>query len=204
MTRPSRAWPIVASILLLAACSSPAAPAAAPSTAPIASVAAPSASPDPLATAGFSGTYHVVRTITAEDGFAFLYKVGAVEKRTYMATPSCSSGPCDVSVVVTGSKSGKPSTVLFKLVGGAYHFDLVEPTAQFHCTKKGTDYHQLNETTATGLVPTETALIGGVQLVTKMAFTTHYEVNPTGKAKTAGCTSFSVDMKGTAERDPAA
>jgi hypothetical protein len=176
--------------------SQPSVAAAAPAT--TAPTAAPTA--DPLTLASFRGTYQVIRTVISEKDFAFLYKVGQVENRTYAVTPSCPTGPCDVSIDVTGSKSGKKSTLPFKWVDGAYRYDLVEPTTQFQCTKNGKVYKTLDETTSAVLEPTLTALVDGKLVGTDMKFTEHYSVAPTGAAKTAGCTPFSVEMTGTVKR----
>jgi len=165
------------------------------------SAATPSPTVDPLTVASFQGSYAIVRTVDSESEFDFQYKVGDKEERAYAVTPGCPAGPCDVSVSVTDPSSGRTTKDLtFRWADGVYRLSTTEPTADYECTKAGKKYTTQEIVTLTELRPTESAIIDGKALVTRLTMTLHYAITPVGKALAAGCTPSSVEMTGSAER----
>ena len=154
-----------------------------------------------LLEARLEGTFVVTRTVSAESGLDFLYKVGEVQTRVYEATPSCPSGPCDTSIVVTtpGAKSPFTFTVAWK--AGTYSYEAIEPNTGFLCHQNGKPYHSKDTVTTVVLRPSEAEGLPGAILATKLDLATYrYEVRPDATATKAGCQPQTADLTGTAER----
>lgn len=112
---------------------------------PAASVAAATPEPTPLASptpdpsaARVEGRYEITHTITETENHTWF--VGDVEFRIFEVTPSCPSGPCDLSISSYNPDADSTADVVFTYADGVYALTSEPRTDQSQCTPDGVNY----------------------------------------------------------------